>query len=220
MTHKKMLKILTVSILTSMLTACWDNWLAGGASIEGTGGIGQPKPPNHTGDDDGDKVPFLTLAKPVIDQCQDLQRELRFLDNLTGEVFDELTEVPLYHQVSPQGSIHLQLVVTNTGASPIIETQPACYVPVSLYVNEAEQRSFPANACSTTQQIRYEPQQSRTFDIHHLFETSVVAVWKYGEESQYRHEGRDSFNCEPLTISFGIYEKDVEENVDGGILPP
>lgn len=182
---------------------------AGGASL---GGSGYPTKPGKPGDfetpADGEKGDSkdneIWLPAPVEDDCNGLHRKLQFLNNVTREPIEKETVFKYAQQLTLNGTIALKITQTNKGLEKIQEKQPACYVPLELYLLGNTKRSYPENECKEIQTYEYLPDETKTFIVNYPAFDVMNGTWKYGLESTYLKNDQELKQCEPLTIHFKI----------------
>lgn len=125
-----------------VMTACGENWSAGGASLGGSGGV-KPGTGTGTGVDEGqepggnqspiigtpitgtDVVKHITYNAPATDYCGVLQRKMYFVNGNGEPVFASQQEVF-------QGTVAVKIELTNIAKFPIYEKLANCQVPISL----------------------------------------------------------------------------------------
>lgn len=120
-------------LLSLLLSACGDNWLAGGASLGGTGGGAKPSDGTHTGVDEGNGsqnpinqqpgmtqvVKYINYNLPAQDVCGVVQRHMYFVNSklqpIEGNIQDQF-----------DGNVRIKVDVVNTASYPVFEKQRDC----------------------------------------------------------------------------------------------
>lgn len=144
------------------------------------------------------------MPAPVEDDCNGLHRKLQFLNNVTREPIEKETVFKYAQQLTLNGTLALQITQTNKGLEKIQEKQPACYVPLELYLLGNTKRSYPGNECKETQTYEYLSGETKTFIVNYPAFDVMNGTWKYGLESTYLKSDQELKQCEPLTIQFKI----------------
>ena len=208
-TYKKLIISMSFIFMGGLLTACGEDLFAGGASLGGSGNPTKPgKPGDYETPADGEKGDSkdneIWLPAPVEDDCNGLHRKLQFLNNVTREPIEKETVFKYAQQLTLNGTLALQITQTNKGLEKIQEQQPACYVPLELYLFGNTKRSYPENECKEIQTYEYQPNETKTFIVNYPAFEVMNGTWKYGLESTYLKNEQELKQCEPLTIQFKI----------------
>ena len=208
----KIYTLFCIAMLSLCCIACGENWSAGGATISGTGDPNNTQPGNGNGATDGEDFsvqPDLKMSAPVRDECQGIQRELTFIDPTQGTSIDVETTQKLTDGSSSKtmSNMVVRLTVTNLTRQELIEEQPTCYVPISMYNRLQKERFFPEQYCESTYRVTYAPNESKEFYIHHyLSKQAMDGEWRYGEESSYANQNGTFSPCDILSLQFSVIE--------------
>ncbi len=133
---------ISLSIICCLaLSACGENWLAGGASLGGSGGAKPGAGGTGTGVDENpdphlpatkppivgkDVIKHIVYNEPVIDYCGALQRKMYFVDGNGQPLSQNYTE-PF------GGVVTVKVELTNKASFPVYEKLTACETPIGLF---------------------------------------------------------------------------------------
>lgn len=235
-------------LLSLLLSACGDNWLAGGASLGGTGGGAKPGDGTHTGVDEGngsqnpiDQRPvqetevfkYITYNLPVLDYCGSVQRRMYFLDN-QGQAADKSVQEEFASRVQ------VKVELTNTASYPVYEKQRDCHAAFELLdVSDSQSAAVikPRRTltCDGAESWRIlQPQQTLTYifeagdnylsdDITlgriQQFKVAYSPVFVQQPLTGFPVASSDSIACAALELSFNTVNKTKVEEGKGDDMP-
>ncbi|MDO7413072.1 hypothetical protein Q5X48_14775 [Acinetobacter baumannii] len=194
--------------LTSILTACGENFSVSNVSLGGSGS-GQPKPPvppeiNIPSTDSEDPVYAVTIPEMQNNECMGIHRSVYF-------IFTEGKQPVAVGSTPELPDVSLQFEIKNTTSHYIFERADQCK-PFRIIVDSVNFSQTPYPSCPLEQysvQI-LQPYESKIYTLNLNFIDSPT-LWSVNHQVSYSTELQSQDNtwekCTPLQISFPIHRK-------------
>ncbi|RKG32787.1 hypothetical protein [Acinetobacter tianfuensis] len=220
MTVNNPLKLFSVCMLCTVMSACGDLFGAGGASLEGTGN-GRPSPPGLGNAGDGDETDkefdeafplLLSLNEPAYDHCSLVIRELQFIDPVENTPVLKKTVLHVNFNKDHAVPLTVQLTLENANAVPVQIEYPQCDVPVRLQDIKNAVQIFPADDCREIKTEVLQPDEIRTYRLNYNLDRVVDGQWDVHSKMKLIVPDSLEDACQPLPLHMGLnYKEDTQE---------
>lgn len=202
MNHKSYIYVMT----GMLLLGCGEDFSVG-VSKGGTGN-GKPKdqPIEYVGNEVLARNYFLQLSAPVADECQGLNRGLKFIQPLDQSEINQDTALSINTDNMPDSQIVAQLVWHNSSNQIIDVFAPVCYEPFILRTDEHQ--FYPQDArCDTHLKVSLAPNEVYISHFNYNFRQTVQGQLSESSDVIFSTKVPSGEKCKHLSLKFKIYNQ-------------